>query len=181
MAFKFEKLMIPEVILVKPDCFGDSRGFFMETFKRSLFAENGILEDFVQDNYSRSIKNVLRGLHFQKSPYAQGKLVKVLKGEIFDVAVDIRKDSETFGQWVGEILDDKEHKMLYIPPGFAHGFCVLSESVDFTYKVTAEYSPENDRGFLWNDPEIGIKWPIDQPILSNKDQKQPLLKDVDLD
>jgi dTDP-4-dehydrorhamnose 3,5-epimerase len=151
----------------------------MESFKESIFKENGINTKFVQDNYSHSIKGTLRGLHYQKNPSAQAKLVTALKGEIFDVAVDIRKGSPTYGKWVGEILSEKNHKLLYVPQGFAHGFCVLSEEADVTYKVNNEYSPETDRGLLWNDPKVGVKWPIEKPITSKKDQQQPLLENID--
>lgn len=180
MPFTFKKLAIPEVILIKPKVFADGRGFFMESYQKSLFVENGMPENFVQDNLSHSAKGVLRGLHYQKDPQAQGKLVMVISGEIFDVAVDIRRGSPTFGKWVGDYLSDKNKNMLYIPPGFAHGFCVLSEEVDFTYKVTAEYAPQLDRGILWNDAAIGIEWPVFEALLSDKDTNQPLLKDADI-
>jgi len=166
-------------MLVEAKSFLDDRGFFLETFKESAFNENGIDTRFVQDNFSHSIKGVLRGLHYQKNPKAQAKLVTVLRGEIFDVAVDIRKDSPTYGKWVSEILSEQNHKLLYIPEGFAHGYCVLSDEADIFYKVNHEYSPEQDSGFIWNDPEINIKWPMDKPIISEKDQKLPLLKNAD--
>ena len=179
MPFNFKKLNIPDVILVEPQIFPDERGFFIEIFKESIFKENGINTKFVQDNYSHSIKGTLRGLHYQKNPSAQAKLVTALKGEIFDVAVDIRKGSPTYGKWVGEILSEKNHKLLYVPQGFAHGFCVLSEEADVTYKANNEYSPETDRGLLWNDPKVGVKWPIEKPITSKKDEQQPLLENID--
>ena len=179
MPFQFQPLAIPEVILVKPVRIGDSRGFFMETYQYSTFAENGITPRFVQDNHSRSAKGVLRGLHYQQDPFAQGKLLKVVMGEIFDVAVDIRQGSPTFGQWVGETLSEENGRLLYVPPGFAHGFCVLSDSADLIYKATNVYKPETDRGIMWNDPQIGIKWPINQPTLSNKDGRQPTLNEAD--
>ncbi len=179
MTFNFKRLKIPEVILVEPQVFPDERGFFMESFKESIFIENGINIKFVQDNHSHSIKGTLRGLHYQKNPSAQAKLVTALKGEIFDVAVDIRKGSPTYGKWVGEILSEKNHKLLYVPQGFAHGFCVLSEEADVTYKANNEYSPETDRGLLWNDPKVGVKWPIEKPITSKKDEQQPLLENID--
>ena len=179
MPFRFEKLDIPDVILIEPPKFGDQRGFFMETYKNSEFISNGIREQFVQDNYSRSAKGVLRGLHYQKQPEAQGKLVMVYRGEIFDVAVDIRKGSPTFGGWISITLSEEKAQMLYIPKGFAHGFCVLSDTADFVYKVTAEYSPENETGIIWNDPEIGIKWPDQQFELSSRDTQLPQLKDAD--
>ncbi len=179
MPFRFEKLDIPDIVLIELSKFGDQRGFFMETYKNSDFIANGINEQFVQDNYSRSAKGVLRGLHYQKQPNAQGKLVMVYKGEVFDVAVDIRKGSPTFGNWVSITLSEKKAQMLYIPKGFAHGFCVVSDSADFIYKVTDEYSPENERGIIWNDPSIGIDWPAIQTQLSSKDKQLPLLKDAD--
>ena len=179
MPFNFKRLKIPDVILVEPQVFPDERGFFTETFKESIFKENGINTKFVQDNYSHSIKGTLRGLHYQKNPKAQAKLVIAIRGEIFDVAVDIRKGSPTYGKWVGEILSEKNHKLLYVPQGFAHGFCVLSEEADVTYKVNNEYSPETDRGLLWNDPKVGVKWPIEKPITSKKDEQQPLLENID--
>ena len=181
MVFIFKKLQIPEVILVTSKSFPDKRGFFLENFKNSEFTTNGIKTKFVQDNFSHSVKGVLRGLHYQKNPKAQAKLVSALRGEIFDVAVDIRKNSPTFGQWVGEILSDENHNSLYIPEGFAHGFCVLSENADVFYKVNNEYSPENERGVLWNDPHINIMWPIDTPILHEKDSSLPTLENADID
>ena len=181
MPFSFKKLEISDVILVEPRIFPDGRGFFMESYKESEFIKNEINTKFVQDNYSHSSKGVLRGLHYQKDPKAQAKLVMVIKGEIFDVAVDLRKNSSTYGKWVGEILSEQNHRLLYVPEGFAHGFCVLSEKVDVIYKVNNEYSLENDRGILWNDPEVGINWPIENPIISEKDTNQPLLKNADND
>ncbi|MCJ7736192.1 MAG: dTDP-4-dehydrorhamnose 3,5-epimerase [Anaerolineae bacterium] len=180
MPFQFKRLAIPELILVKPQKFEDSRGFFVETYRETQFAENGITARFVQDNYSHSVGRVLRGLHFQKNPRAQGKLVMVITGKVFDVAVDIRRGSPTYGRWIGEILSAEDGKMLYIPPGFAHGFCVLGEQADFTYKVTAEFAADLDRGIVWNDPDIGIEWPIDQPSLSPKDAHLPRLQDADI-
>jgi len=178
MPFTFKKLNLPEIFLVEAQSFPDDRGYFKEIFKESNFIKNGINTRFVQDNFSRSTKGVLRGLHYQKNPKAQAKLVTVLHGEIFDVAVDIRKNSPTYGKWIGETLSEQNHKLLYIPEGFAHGFCVLSEEADIFYKVNQEYSPEHDSGFIWNDPEINIKWPIDKPIISEKDQKLPLLQNA---
>ena len=180
MPFNFKKLDISEVILIEAKHFPDDRGFFKELYQESSFTENGIDDKFVQDNFSRSTKGVLRGLHYQKNPKAQSKLVTVLKGEIFDVAVDIRKNSPTFGKWVGEILSEENHKLLYVPQGFAHGFCVLSDQVDVLYKVNNDYSPENDRGIIWNDPQIAVNWPIENPSLSEKDQNHPYLKDADI-
>ena len=175
---KFTSLSIPDVVLIEPKVFGDSRGFFLESFKQDLFNEaTGTNYEFIQDNHSRSSKGVLRGLHYQLPPYAQGKLVRVITGAVFDVAVDIRRSSPTFGKWVGAELTAENHKQLWIPPGFAHGFVVLSDTADFVYKTTAYYAPQTDRGVLWNDAEIGIEWPqLDIPFsLSDKDQKQPVL------
>lgn len=179
MPFQFHPLAIPDVILVEPQRFGDSRGFFMETYQFEIFAANGITPRFVQDNHSRSARGVLRGLHYQKEPVAQGKLLKVVIGEIFDVAVDIRRGSPTFGQWVGEILSAENGRLLYVPPGFAHGFCVLSETADLIYKTTNYYHPESEKGILWNDPQIGVAWPIVEPLLSARDQSLPTLAEAD--
>ena len=163
---------IPEVLLIEPKVFGDERGFFFESFNQKVFQEAAALEPaFVQDNHSRSVKNVLRGLHYQLPPKAQGKLVRVVEGEVFDVAVDIRKSSKTFGQWVGQVLSAENKLQLWIPPGFAHGFAVLSESAEFLYKTTDYYAPELERCIAWNDPTIGIRWPDGlQPQLSAKDR-----------
>ncbi|MFZ1075881.1 MAG: dTDP-4-dehydrorhamnose 3,5-epimerase [Nitrosotalea sp.] len=179
MPFGFKKLSIPEVILVESRAFSDERGLFMESFKESIFSANGINTKFVQDNYSHSVKGVIRGLHYQKDPKAQAKLVMVTRGEIFDVVVDIRKGSPTYGRWVSQILSDKNHNLLYIPEGFAHGFCVTSEKADVLYKVNSEYSPEHERGILWNDQDIAIKWPTDKPIMIKKDLQLPTLKNAD--
>ena len=179
MPFIFKKLSIPEIILIEPKVFDDPRGFFLETYKHSDFQQIGISEHFVQDNYSRSQKHVLRGLHYQKNPRAQGKLVQCFQGKVFDVAVDIRRGSDTFGQWVACELSDVNCSVLYVPRGFAHGFVVMSEYADVVYKCTAEYAPETDRGIIWNDPDINIHWPVAEPILSEKDSKHPQLKDAD--
>ncbi len=179
MPFQFERLQIPELILIKPEVFSDERGFFMETYKYSDFSAFSIKERFVQDNYSCSRKGVLRGLHYQRHPRAQGKLVQVVSGKIFDVAVDIRRDSPTYGKWVGLVLSAENKQMLYIPRGFAHGFCVLSEEARVIYKVTEEYSPQHDTGIIWNDPEIGIRWPVKEPIISIRDTALPLLKEAE--
>jgi len=179
MPFTFKKLNIPNVILIEARKFPDDRGFFMETFKESEFVNNGIITKFVQDNYSHSSRGVLRGLHYQKNPKAQGKLVTAIKGEIFDVAADIRKNSPTFGKWVAEILSDKNHKSLYVPEGFAHGFCVMSNEAEVFYKVNNEYSSENERGIIWNDPQLNINWPTKQPIVSSKDLELPRLDEID--
>ncbi len=179
MPFQFHPLAIPEVILVEPQRFGDSRGFFMETYQFEMFAANGIAPRFVQDNHSRSARGVLRGLHYQNNPFAQGKLLKVVVGEIFDVAVDIRRGSPTFGQWVGEILSAENGRLLYVPPGFAHGFCVLSETADLIYKTSDYYHPASEKGILWNDAQIGVRWPIANPLLSARDQSLPVLAEAD--
>jgi len=179
MPFKFQKLTISDVILVTAQSFVDERGFFIESFKESEFVSNGITTKFVQDNFSHSVKWTLRGLHYQSNPKAQAKLVTALSGEIFDVAVDIRVGSPTFGKWVGEILSEKNHKLLYIPEGFAHGYCVLSKEADVLYKVNQEYSPEHEKGIVWNDPEIDIKWPTHKPILLEKDLQLSLLTHAD--
>ena len=179
MPFSFKKLEIEDVILVTPKVFGDSRGFFMESYQKSAFEQNGIKDNFSQDNHSKSTKGVLRGLHYQTNPKAQAKLVRCSRGKILDVAVDIRKGSPTFGKWVGEILSEENKNMLYIPAGFAHGFVVLSDEAELLYKASNEYSPENDRGVRWNDPDINVKWGIDfEPLISEKDSKQPFLKDI---
>lgn len=178
---EFIKTIIPEVILIKPDIYGDERGFFMESYKKSLFAANGISTQFVQDNHSRSAYGVLRGLHYQLNPKAQAKLVRCSFGAVFDVAVDIRTDSPNYGKWVGYELSDANKLMLYIPEGFAHGFLTISNVAELLYKTNEEYSPAHDRGLIFNDPAIGIKWPEISTgfILSEKDQKQPLLKDIE--
>lgn len=168
---------LPGVIVIEPKVFGDNRGFFFESYERERYREAGIPEEFVQDNISRSRRGVLRGLHFQLR-YPQGKLVLVTQGAVFDVAVDIRVGSPTFGQWAGTELSDKNHRQLYIPPGFAHGFCVLSENVDFLYKCTDFYHPEDEGGVIWNDPQIAIAWPIADPTVSERDAKHRPLKDI---
>ena len=181
MPFTFKRLSMPDVILVEPRSFSDDRGFFFESFKESDFISNGIDKKFVQDNFSHSVNGVIRGLHFQKAPKAQAKLVTVLKGKIFDVAVDIRKNSPTYGKWVSEILSDNTHNLLYVPEGFAHGFCVISNEADVLYKVSNEYSQEHERSIIWNDPKLDIQWPIKKPIISNKDNKLSLLENLDND
>ncbi len=181
MPFSFKKLSIPEIILVIPKSFSDVRGFFLENFKESEFISGGIEKKFVQDNFSHSKYGVIRGLHFQKTAKAQAKLVSVIKGEIYDVAIDIRKNSPTYGKWVSEVLSEKNHNLLYIPEGFAHGFCVLSEEADVLYKVSNEYSPEYEHGIIWNDHNLGIQWPVSKPIISNKDSELPLLENSEND
>jgi dTDP-4-dehydrorhamnose 3,5-epimerase len=179
MPFEFQKLEIPEIILVEARRFADDRGFFTETYKASEFAAYGMPATFVQDNLSYSSKGVLRGLHYQLQPKAQGKLVTALTGRIFDVAVDIRRGSPTYGQWVGRELAAESGHLLYVPPGFAHGFCVLSEAAHVLYKTTAEYAPDLDRGILWNDPDLGIAWPVSNPTLSAKDAALPRLSEAE--
>lgn len=179
MPFEFEKQKIEGVILVKPKVFGDNRGFFMETYKKSDFFANGITEEFVQDNHSKSTKGVLRGLHYQAKPYGQAKLVRCSKGRIYDVAVDIRKESNTYGQYVKVELSEENKHMLFIPNGFAHGFVALTDEVELLYKTGGEYVPSADRGILWSDEDINIDWEIDfEPILSEKDKVQQKFKDI---
>ena len=179
MPFEFEPQKIKDVILVKPKVFGDNRGFFLESYKKSEFFENGITVDFNQDNHSKSAKNVLRGLHYQKPPYEQAKLVRCSRGRIYDVAVDIRPESETFGQYVKVELSEDNKNMLYIPTGFAHGFVALTDEVEILYKASGEYNPEADSGILWCDEDINIDWGIDfNPVLSEKDKCQPRLREI---
>ncbi len=161
------------LLLIEPDVFGDNRGFFLESWNRQRYREAGIAHDFVQDNFSLSGRGTLRGLHFQ-NPAAQGKLVSVWQGEVWDVAVDIRRQSPTFRRWFGATLSAENKRQLYVPPGFAHGFVVVSETALFHYKCTELYSPKNEMGFRWDDPAIGIKWPVTNPILSKRDAASPL-------
>lgn len=165
------------LIIIEPKVFGDNRGFFQETYQKERYKEAGLNIEFVQDNYSRSGRGVLRGLHFQKK-YPQGKLVFVVKGEVFDVSVDLRSGSPTFGKWFGTVLSEENHRQIYVPPGFAHGFRVLSESADFMYKCTDYYHPEDEGGIIWNDPDIGIDWQGENPILADKDRNFPMLRDL---
>ena len=179
MPFTFEKQKIEDVILVKPKVFGDNRGFFMEAYKKSEFFKNGITVEFNQDNHSKSSKGVLRGLHYQAYPYGQAKIVRCGRGRIFDVAVDIRPNSKTFGEYVKVELSEDNKNMLFIPSGFAHGFVVLSDEAELLYKASGEYNPNADRGVLWSDKDINIDWGIDfEPILSEKDKIQPKLSDI---
>lgn len=178
MPFEFSRLDIPDVILVEATTFHDSRGYLKEVYRRSLFVPDGIAVPFVQDNISRSQRGVLRGLHYQRDPLAQAKLVSVVRGEVFDVAVDVRGGSSTYGRWVSVVLSDANHRMLFIPAGFAHGFCVLSDEADVWYKVDVEYAPELEGGIRWNDPDLGIPWPIETPILSRRDASLPSLRDA---
>ena len=173
------KTSIPEVLLIKPKVFGDARGFFLETYNKERYMAAGFPDvQFVQDNHSRSSKDVLRGLHFQLN-HPQGKLVQVATGSVFDVAVDVRVGSPTFGQWYGCVLSDENHHQLWIPPKFAHGFCVLSDTADFIYKCTDYYHPQGEAGLLWSDPKIGIAWPLDEPLLSEKDKMYACLSEID--
>ncbi len=178
---KVIRTRIPEVLVLEPQVFGDDRGFFLESYNRLTWAEaTGIDLDFVQDNHSRSTRGVLRGLHYQINQ-PQGKLVRVTAGEVYDVAVDLRRSSPTFGQWVGAHLSETNKQMFWVPPGFAHGFFVLSEQADFLYKATDFYAPEHERTIRWNDPDIGIVWPgIDEPILSPKDAEAVFLKEAEV-
>ena len=179
MPFKFERAKeIRDVIIITPKIFEDARGFFMETYKKEEFEKNGIKGEFVQDNHSQSKYSVLRGLHFQREPYAQAKIVRCIKGKIFDVAVDLRESSPTFGKYVGVMLSDENKKMLYIPRGFAHGFLVLSERADVIYKVDNIYAPDHEGGLIYNDPDVDIDWPIDNPFVSDKDKNWPTLNEL---
>lgn len=175
--FKFNKTEIEGVYIIESQVFGDNRGYFLETYNKKAFDNAGLKYDFVQDNQSKSRKGVLRGLHFQKT-HPQAKLVRVLEGEVFDVAVDLRKDSKTYGKWVGVILSAENKKQFMIPRGFAHGFVVLSDEATFAYKCDDFYHPEDEGGIMWNDPEVNINWPFEgEVILSEKDKKHPSLKD----
>lgn len=178
MPFSFVKTPLTGVVIVEPRVFNDERGFFLESYKKSDFSDNGIDLEFNQDNYSVSSKNVLRGLHFQNPPYGQAKLVRVIKGAVWDVAVDIRKESPSFKEWFGLELSEDNKKMLYIPEGFAHGFVALTGEVHLLYKCSNEYSAEHDAGIIWNDPDIGIEWPVENPLLSEKDRELPFLRDI---
>ena len=163
------------LLIIEPDVFGDNRGYFMESWNRQRYRDAGVDFDFVQDNFSLSRRGTLRGLHFQ-NPLAQGKLVSVLQGEVFDVGVDIRRASPTFGRWFGMTLSAENKRQFFLPPGFAHGFLVLSEMALFHYKCTDYYSPKDEQGFRWDDPDVGIKWPVENPILSQRDAAAPRLK-----
>jgi dTDP-4-dehydrorhamnose 3,5-epimerase len=172
-----EETNISGVFLLKPEVYRDKRGFFLETYSEKIYSDLGISNKFVQDNFSHSKKNVLRGLHYQIKQQ-QGKLVRVTQGRVFDVAVDIRKNSPSFGKYYSAILDNKNCYQLFMPPGIAHGFCVLSDFVDFEYKCTDYYSPQNEQGVHWNDPDISIDWPIENPILSIQDENLPFLSNI---
>jgi len=162
--------------IIEPKVFEDERGFFMETYHQEQFKAHGIANVFVQQNHSRSKRGVLRGLHYQQEPFSQGKLVRVVRGEAFDVAVDLRPGSPTFGKWFGTTLSSENKILLYIPPGFAHGFCTLTDDVDFTYSCTNVYSAAHETGIIWNDPDLAISWPVADPVVSAKDQHLPTLK-----
>lgn len=177
MGFKVEEGRLEGVLVLTADVYTDERGSFQETFHQQRYRDAGLIENFVQDNWSRSARGVLRGLHYQiERP--QGKLVYVVRGEIFDVAVDLRPDSPTFRQWEGVVLNDRDGRQIYVPPGFAHGFCVLSESADVIYKCTDVYHKAGERGVLWSDPDVAIEWPIKNPALSPKDKSLPRLKEI---
>lgn len=176
-----KRLDIPDVVVFTPTVHGDERGYFMESFRADIMQENDITINFVQDNMSSSCYGVLRGLHYQLKPHAQGKLVRVFSGEVFDVAVDIRKDSPWYGKWVGHILSAKNKYSMYVPPGFAHGFCVISETAEFYYKCTDYYAPDAERGLAWNDPTVNIEWPVpaEDIILSARDARHPGIQDIE--
>lgn len=178
MPFEFQRTKIPDVVLIKPQVFKDDRGFFMETYKKSDFKKAGIDVNFVQMNHSKSVKGVIRGLHFQHKPYAQSKLVRCIKGKIFDVAVDIRKESQFFGKYVAVELSEENKQMLFIPKGFAHGFQVLSKEADILYVADNIYSPSCENGIIWNDVTLNIEWPVVNPKLSGKDKRYSSLKDL---
>jgi len=178
MPFNFVKCDVPGVVIVSPRVFEDERGFFLETYKKTDFVENGIDVDFFQDNHSLSAKHVLRGLHYQTPPAGQAKLVRVVSGAVWDVAVDIRRGSATFKKWFAIELSEANRKMLYIPEGFAHGFLALTDNTHLLYKCSPEYSPAYDAGIIWNDEDIGIDWPVARPLLSDKDRRLPKLKEA---
>ncbi len=180
MPFEFEKLKLDGLVLVKPRIYQDDRGFFIESYKKRDFAAAGLPQEFVQDNHSSSTQGVLRGLHYQRGPAAQGKLVRCIAGAILDVGVDIRRGSPTFGKWDAAELSAVNAHMLYLPPGFAHGFLVLSAAAEIIYKCTTEYSPEDEGGIRWNDPDIGVDWTLADPFLSARDGALPFLKDAKL-
>lgn len=174
------KSKLDGILIIEPKVFGDNRGFFLESYNHAKFAEIGIDLTFVQDNHSRSVRGVVRGLHYQIKP-GQDKLVRVVRGSVFDVVVDIRRNSPTFGQWEGFYLSEENKKQVFVPKGFAHGFCVTSEVAEFVYKCSEYYAPADERGIIWNDPAIGVEWPVAEPILSPRDLKLPLLRDTDAD
>lgn len=177
MPFDIDQAQIPDIKVIKPEVFADERGFFMETYVKEDFEDAGIESEFIQDNHSKSEYGVLRGLHFQKGEYSQAKLVRCVEGVIFDVAVDLREESETFGEYVWFILSEHNRKQIYIPRGFAHGFLVLSETAEVIYKVDNDYAPNQEAGIRWDDPDLGIPWPIEDPALSEKDKEWPALEE----
>lgn len=178
---KVTSLTLEGAKLIEPVVHGDHRGFFMESYNEKLMHENGIMHKFIQDNHSLSAEpGVLRGMHYQLNPKAQTKLIRVISGSIYDVILDVRKDSPTFGQWQGFILSDANKRQLLVPQGFAHGFCTLAANTQVIYKVDEYYSPEHDRGIAWDDPSLNIDWPVSSPVLSDKDTRHPLLKDAEL-
>ncbi len=179
MPFRFKRLEIPDLILIETKVFDDDRGYFLEAYKSSEFHAVGIKDTFVQDNFSHSTSGTIRGLHYQNHPWAQAKIIRAIRGEIFDVAVDIRKGSPTYGRWVSVILSDKNSQMLYVPAGFAHGFYVISDEADINYKTSAEYFPKADGGILWSDPELNICWPTRSPTISPKDALLPPFREAD--
>jgi dTDP-4-dehydrorhamnose 3,5-epimerase len=175
---EFKRFEIEGPVLIIPRVFEDERGFFLESYNEKVFKENGIDVPWVQDNHSKSIGKVLRGMHFQLPPHTQDKLVRVIKGKVLDVIIDLRKDSPTFKKWVSVELSEENKHLFFVPKGFAHGFITLTDEVEFQYKVSSLYNKESDRGLAWNDPEIGIEWPYTDPILSPKDQVQPTLQEL---
>ncbi len=178
MPFIFQSTALPGVIIIDPKMFADERGFFMETYKKSEFAAAGMATDFVQENHSKSVQGTLRGLHGQRFPKAQAKLVRAIKGEIFDLAVDIRRDSPTFKRWVSVTLSSENQRSVFVPAGYAHGFCVVSAEAEVIYKTTEEYAPELEWGVRWDDPELAIPWPISSPIVSLRDTRWPKLSEL---
>lgn len=181
MPFEFENLGAPGVLLIKPKIFKDDRGFFLETYKKGDYKKAGIDAEFVQDNYSRSAYGVLRGMHFQREPYAQAKIVQCTRGVIYDVAVDLRRDSPTFGRYATAILSENNRYQIYVPRGYAHGFLVLSDIAEVMYKVDNPYSPECEGGLIWDDPDVDIRWPIDDPVIAERDKSWPELKTLIID
>ena len=177
MSLRVVDTRLEGVVAVEPAVHGDERGFLIETYSERAWADAGITTLFVQHNHSRSVRNTLRGLHFQLTP-GQAKLVRCVRGSIFDVAVDLRRGSETFGEWEGHILDDETHRQLFVPAGFGHGFCVLSEFADVSYLLSSPYDPATESGIAWNDPDVGVDWPVDEPLLSERDTKAPRLAEV---
>jgi len=181
MPFTFNKLRLDDVVVAKPQVFHDNRGFLLESYDAEEFVEHGIEEKFPLEFYSKSKKGVIRGLHFQRPPHSQAKLVHCFIGEVFDVVVDVRPDSDTFGEYVTRTLSEENKEILYVPEGFAHGFATLSETAYVYYKASATYAPDHQGGIHWSDPDIGIEWPIDQPIISDRDNELPYLKDAHVD